>query len=140
MKSVFWEVDSQHVQMLYMNKVKYEETKSRSHLYALLYPPASLTNPSQLRPASPLFLTFVFSLPLTKSCILDIRAKLYEYKNHNWQTENSHKGRIIIAQVKLQSVAASGYCLILWLMPGKDFLGLHLCFFVFLLLFSKCAM
>lgn len=131
MKSVFWEVDSQHVQMLYMNKVNYEELLACQkvghicmHYCTLLF--SSLTCHS-CSPASSLFLTFFFSLPLTKSCILDIQAKLYEYKNHNWQTKNSHKGRIIIAQMKLHSVATSDYCLILWLMPGKNFLCFHLC-------------
>lgn len=62
MKSVFWEVDSQHVQMLYMNKVNYKELlvcRKVGHIcmhYCTLLLP-SLTRHS-CGPASPLFLTF----------------------------------------------------------------------------------
>lgn len=70
MKSVFWEVDSQHVQMLYMNKVNYEELLACQKVGHICMHYCTLLLPSLTRhscgPASSLFLTFFFLPPVDK--------------------------------------------------------------------------
>lgn len=65
--------------MLYMNKVNCKEClacqKSRSHLYALLDPPASFTNP-----VAAAVLLFFFFLPWIKAIPLDSQCKVLNRK------------------------------------------------------------
>lgn len=133
MKSVFWEVDSQHVQMLYMNKVNYEELLVCQKVGHICMHYCTLLLPSLTRhscgPASSLFLTFfspsrwqrvafwIFELNFMDIKIISLCHKIYV--------------------TLFLSVATSGCCLNLWLMPGKNFLGFHL-FFCIIIIFKVC--